>query len=146
VRIASKDLARRLKKDERRAFKGVEKARSRALQRARGTMVERSPVDQGQLRAAWRVDGESLVNDAPHSGIVEMGARPHGVSAEGMQALKDWARRHGAKDDEEAEAIAWGIARKLRAHGQEPTFFVRDAMPELREQWRQEVVRMLRSL
>lgn len=63
-------------------------------------LVKRSPKDTGQLKAAWRVsrgegmDLAQIYNDAPHAGVVEAGARPHPVSAEGRKAINEWVRRH----------------------------------------------------
>jgi hypothetical protein len=122
---------------------------------ARGASLLRSrtPVDQGQARAAWsvvRAAGEELariINDAPHIGIIEGGARPHPVGREGMEALRAWAWRHRAsfgivtKSGKAArgdaaraasDGIAWAIARKIKARGQRATYFVRDSMDDVR--------------
>ncbi len=84
----------------------------RGAQRGRALMAKRTPVDQGQLKASWRVITfgtasldkrgggiakvilAELRNTAPHAGIVELGARPHKVSPEGWAAIYEWARRH----------------------------------------------------
>lgn len=74
--------------------------------RGRALIVRRTPVDQAQLRASWKVkpgadefDGAGeklaeLINDAPHMPTVELGARPHKVSREGWLAIYEWVRRH----------------------------------------------------
>lgn len=144
--------------------------------RGRAVVVRRTPTDQGQLRGSWKVKagaGEftgfsdslaELINDAPHISIVELGAKPHAVSAEGWAAIYEWVRRHyrgamtgaGVKvyslgsrgtmkprgkaaigpfkgDDPDISAITWAIVTKIKKYGQEPTFFVRDSVDELRE-------------
>jgi hypothetical protein len=79
----------------------------RGAERGRSFIVTRTPADQGQLRASWKVRQgiataiqrgtamlAELINDAPHAGIVERGARPHTVSPEGWMAIYDWVIRH----------------------------------------------------
>lgn len=46
----------------------------------------------GIYRNSFEVDGNSVINTAPHSGIIELGARPHKVSEEGFRAIKQWVR------------------------------------------------------
>ena len=105
------------------------------------------------LKAAWkeRSGGTgartvlTVLNDAPYAGIVEHGARPHQVSLEGRAALAGWARRNiqGLKPGEDW-AVAEGIARKLAAEGQKPTFFVRNELPNLNRDMVVEVERFLK--
>lgn len=113
----------------------------------------KTPVDNGQLRAAWKVRGgdgarrlASLENDAPYAGIVELGARPHPVSRAGIIAIWEWVYRHraamgfvtgsgrargGLSVEKETLRIAYAIAAKIRREGQRPTYFVRRELPEL---------------
>ncbi len=112
-----------------------------------------SPVDTGQFKGSWAVASSTgaarepkVENRAPHAGIIEAGARPHNVSREGVEALRDWARRvvrfapvkggvvgkHRALTADEADnefawfidAIVWGIVNKLKKHGQKGHFLV----------------------
>lgn len=68
-----------------------------AAERGRSYLVRQSPVDLGQFKNSWKVkhgsNGPVIVNDAPHAGIIENGARPHPVSREGIEALTQWAKR-----------------------------------------------------
>lgn len=146
----------------------------------RTMLSKRSPTDQGQLRNSWKLIDYAagargagrhsmlqLVNEAPHAGIVERGARPHRVSKEGIEALAQWAWRNrssfslakvqgpikpkklGGKGGRRAlqkqtdmaivRGIAFAIAWKIRHHGQKPTFFVRDSMPRIGSVTRKEV-------
>jgi hypothetical protein len=92
-----------------RAAKG---AMTVAAQRGRSVLVKASPVDQGQFKNAWEVQkdeaGARIENLAPHAGIVERGARPHKVSAAGVEALRAWVKRNLSA---EVKGLAW-VARK----------------------------------
>lgn len=156
--------------------------------RGRKFIVRKTPRDQGQLRKSWKVKAgrrafilrdslaAELINDAPHAGVVERGARPHPVSREGFLALVGWAKRHGFKgarrkfqrggrsriqgpkqetrlygivfadQDVLAARVAMGIVRKLRAHGQVGTFFVKKHLPELERRNWLEVKKALRAI
>ena len=72
-----------------------------------------------------------IVNSAPHVGILELGARPHPVSAEGIAALTRWAQTQLGLLPEEARQAAHAIAWKIRKHGAKPAYFVRDSIPDL---------------
>lgn len=109
-----------------------------AAHRGRTLLVRKSPVDRGNFKNAWRVrtiaGGAEIQNDAPYAGIIELGARPHPVSREGIEALTGWARRHfPGVDEKEHKSIAFAIAAKLKKYGQKPTYLVRDSMDELRQ-------------
>lgn len=68
-------------------------------------LVKLSPTDRGDLRRSWRVTTKRirprggsgrpaiLINDAPHAGIIEGGARPHPVSQEGIMSIAGWVAR-----------------------------------------------------
>lgn len=73
-----------------------------AAHRGRTLLVRTSPVDTGMYKNAWRVVDLAyaserhvieLDNDAPHAGIIELGARPHKVSRAGIEAIAGWVRR-----------------------------------------------------
>ncbi len=72
---------------------------------AKKHLVTLSPTDRGDLRRSWsvkkrkvpgRVKGGRpaiLINDAPHAGIIEGGARPHKVGREGVESIAGWVAR-----------------------------------------------------
>lgn len=135
--------------------------------RGRGLMAKRSPSDLGTLRAGWRVKMgaaefrgaktlASLVNDAPHLPMVELGTRPHPVGPAAWAAIYEWVRRHhrGGRlggegrtrprrrkagpgpgafqgDDPVLTKITNAIAWRIRRHGSKPTFFVKSSLDEL---------------
>lgn len=90
-------------------------------------------------------DGAVTYNDAPHSGIVEEGARPHYVSREGVEALKRWCVRKLGLSEKEADSAAWAIANKIAAVGTTGRFLYRDSQGVAREYYDQELARILRD-
>jgi hypothetical protein len=63
---------------------------------------------------------------------VELGTRPHFPP---IQPLKDWVRlKLDIRDDDEAEGVAWAIARKIAVHGTEGVHMFRDAFEQNRRQ------------
>lgn len=126
-------------KDLKKRLKTLPKLADRAIQRGglrgRAVVVRRTPVDTGQMKNAWTYNRsfKRLQNDAPHAGIIEGGARPHKVNAAGREAITLWAMRQLGVEREQAEAIAWGVIRKLEKYGQKGRYITRDALPELRK-------------
>lgn len=148
----------------RQGRRAVEGAAQIAAQRGRSLLTSRTPVDLGQFKAAWRVRKVAgvwtLINEAPHAGVMEAGARPHEVNEEGREALAQWVRRHipvvdtwvrtpkgvfqtktkatraeakrGNDIREEIDRIVDLICFRLRTKGYKGKFFVRDSLPELR--------------
>lgn len=54
----------------------------------------------------------------PQAVFVEIGTKPHPVSAEGVQSLADWVQaKFGESDEESALSIAHAIAWKIRRKG-----------------------------
>jgi hypothetical protein len=72
-----------------------------AAQRGRTHLVRTSPVDTGMYKNSWVVldlamgmeSRVTLENNAPHAGIIELGARPHPVGRAGIEALTQWVKR-----------------------------------------------------
>lgn len=111
---------------------------------------ERGITDRGILKnsiqAIKNSDGSSTtVITAPHAGIVELGARPHAVSPEAREMIKEWAIRKLGLDEAEAERASWGIAHKIATEGQKPTYVVRDSMPAAARFFGEELVRILNA-
>ena len=133
--LTAKQLAKLLEKRAQESPEVFRRASVVAAQRARTALVKKTPVDQGIMKNAWHTvttaDGARVENLAPHAGIVEGGARPHPVSAEGIAALTEWAIRKGyAKDEKEAAPIVWGIVKRLKTEGQKGLFIARDLLPQ----------------
>jgi hypothetical protein len=134
IHVTPRQLAGLLKQQQKDFPRAVTAGLRAGARRGLAHLPGKTPTDMGQLRNSWKMAGDRvprLFNDAPHAGIVEQGARPHRVSAEGMEALQQWAMRKLGVDEVEAKRIAQAIAWRLRTRGQAPTFFVRAEIPEL---------------
>jgi len=146
VRTTPAKLRNLLQRRAKASEKAVRRAALSSAHRGKTMITGHTPGDLGQLRLSWDVkkplamgrELAELVNDAPHAGSVEMGARPHPVSSEGIAALHAWVWRHrnyfdigtkGRDAKKEALGIAYAIAKKIRVKGQKPTYFVRDKLP-----------------
>lgn len=106
IRVKLDKLPEALDLGEQNVRRAIARGAVAGAHRGRAIMVRATPIDQGQLRASWKVkpgvhefrglsqDLAELINDAPHISIVELGARPHAVSREGWEAIYEWVRRH----------------------------------------------------
>lgn len=149
IRLTPDRLAAQLRRDAREFPGEVLRGLKAGAHRGRRMLVRATPrVYTGQLKASWVLrergrTGPELTNVAPHAGIVERGARPHAVSAEGMAALERWAHLVLGLNDNDAKRAAWAIAQKFRREGQRGTFYVRDSLGKLRDLARAEVERVI---
>jgi hypothetical protein len=163
VVLSAADLPDELKRREHAVRAAVALGVRNAARRGRALLVRRTPKDQGLAKQAWRdttsvlsemdITGRGTMaevfNDAPYIGVIEEGARPHPVSAEGQKAIFEWVKRHlpsfigheraktikrrfASYADIEAKHIADAIVWRIRHHGQRPTYFIRDSIDELR--------------
>lgn len=99
---------------------------------------------KNSIRADRGIDGGATVSiDAPHAGVIELGARPHPVSKEGREMIAAWAMRKLGVDEETAKQMSWGIAQRIAKEGQKPTYVVRDCMPAAQRYFAEELVRVL---
>jgi hypothetical protein len=149
IHMTPEQLERALR-EQAKAFPDVmRKGATAAARRGQSHMVGKTPTDQGQARNSWRVHHGAvpkLENDAPHAGIIEMGARPHKVSAEGIENIAGWARRQLGLGEKAALSFAHALAKKIERVGQAPTYFVRNELKELAGLVPREVMRELRKL
>lgn len=172
ITIGIDQLPKALQRGEEKIRKAMSLGLRMGAERGRAIIVRRTPMDLGQLRASWKVKAHDmvaeLVNDAPQAGIVELGARPHKVNAEGWQAIYEWVRRHpelygrtrpkkkvsatlaqqvtlgpfGGLDPE-ITSITWAIVKKIEKFGQKPTYFVMQSLGLLEQALIKEVERQL---
>lgn len=131
IRIGLEQLPGQLDLGERSIRRAIARGALAGAHRGRAVIVRNTPTDQGQLRASWKVKpgndeftgfSESLaelINDAPHIAVVELGARPHKVSAEGWAAIYEWVRRHyrGATDALGITRYTLGGGGRMRPRG-----------------------------
>jgi predicted metal-dependent phosphotriesterase family hydrolase len=118
-------LGARLRADANGAPKAVLNAMFSAAQRGKAFIVDKTPVDRGILRNAWKVIKLSsqmevqLVNDQPYAGVIERGSRPFKISPEGIEALTGWVKRklmregyNNTKFGRDTRKMHWKDARK----------------------------------
>ncbi len=114
-------------------FAAGEKARHRTAQRyvvhLRRLADALGITYQGTYKRGFVARGPVVENDAPHAGVIEDGARPHPVSMEGQQAIKEWAMRKLGLPENEARSVAFLVARKIKEKGQEAKHVMRDSLP-----------------
>lgn len=134
-KVTPEGLAVQLRKLAQASPKVLRKGLVRAARRGQPHLVGKTPTDMGQARNSWRVlegaDGIRLENSAPHAGIIEMGARPHKVNAEGKRAIAEWAMRKLGLDEAQAKSFSFALAKKIEREGQAPTYFVRGEIQKL---------------
>lgn len=100
-------------------------------------LAQVAPVGvHGHFKAAMRAEptatGAEIVNDAPYAGIIEAGARPHSISATGMESIIEWFRLKVGMTLSEATSAAWGYRAKVRVNGQRPQWVVKKRLPLLK--------------
>lgn len=108
------------------AVRGIQSAALR-LQNVITTVIIPSrspqPVDRGVYRAGWRTVfeavGATVENLVPWAVFVEYGVRAENVKPgrAQIQALAEWAVRHGLASADTAVRVAWAIANAQRKRG-----------------------------
>lgn len=69
----------------------------------------------------------SIGSSQPHALHVELGTKPHMPP---VDPLVDWVKAKFGVDPEEAERIAWGVARKIAAKGTEGQHMFANALAD----------------
>lgn len=100
-------------------------------------------TDRGIFKNSFVVSDVTVINEAPHAGMVEMGTRPHHVGREGREALKAWCMRKLGLSEQEAEGASWAIAQKIAAVGTTGRFIFRDSLPKAYEFFQEELLFIL---
>jgi len=94
-------------------------------------LANEAPKAFGELKQSFHAepsgDPRTIVADAPHAAAVEFGARPHMAP---FAPLLAWAERIGADDP---GALAKAVQKKIAEVGSQPTHFIKDSLPKLRE-------------
>lgn len=153
INLRAEQVPAVMRQHEERARKAIRVAAVGAAHRFKARLVARTDelgiTDTGIFKNAWRVAtgiGNALAevyNDAPYAGILELGARPHKVSAEAREAIKRWAMRKLQLEEAEAEHAAWAIAKKIEAEGVKPHYIVRDLLRTAQRYLREEMKRAM---
>lgn len=109
------------------SVRGLQKAAARAVSKIKTEIIPSrapEPVDRGVYKAGWNheplSDGATYGNSEMHASFIEYGVRPENVKPGRamINALAEWAIRKGMADDEEdAQSIAWAIAKTMQRRG-----------------------------
>lgn len=149
IKIAPDELANALRKEGERIRQIIKRAAKAAALRLKTYLVRQTDklgiTYQGIYKGGFRATENSVLNDAPHAGLVELGARPHKVSKEGREAIKKWAMVKLGLAEPEAENASWAIAKTIEKVGQEGYYVMRDAVPMAVEFYKQELTRLLKK-
>lgn len=144
--VSLNDLARELGVFSESHIQDLKTATVRGIARSVPDLVEKSPVDTGLYAQSWYFKetelGAILGNSAPYSGIVEYGMRPgYWVP---IKPLLAWAKRV-LKDpsqppdySSEVKSFAYAVQKKIHNEGIDPRWVMRDAIPEVIENIKQE--------
>lgn len=175
--IPLEKLPQLLAEIKRAAQRAISDGAVAAAKRGRGHLARQTPIDQRDMKRAWAAFGPvtkeilaRIENDAPHAGVIERGARPHGVSEEGEERIRQWVRRKilrgvrahtfsrgknkgqtvfrrfaKGKRDPEVERVVGAIIHKLQIEGQKGTFFVERAVPLIAQWAGKAIIRSLRK-
>lgn len=149
VRLSVEQVPEVLRKQPARLTKAFKEGMQLGAERARTELVENSPVGDGMFKAGWKTkrksDGAEVENRTLYAGVIESGARPHGVSKEGVENIKRWvAKKFGVEINSPMCArITHGIVEKLRTKGQEGKWLVRDRLTRFAKEAAEEIGRRI---
>lgn len=98
ITIRPGQLGARIKADARAGQRAIDQGVKLAANRIRDYLKSISPSYEGTFKNAWQVMRSAsglagVSNASPVAGVIEAGARPHAVSAEGRQAIREWVRK-----------------------------------------------------
>jgi hypothetical protein len=174
VKIDAKDVGKVLRGQSKKLLSLARQAASTSAHRTVRAVKKKSPVDTGGYRAAWKVRGgisgvqylptsgsrplASVENDHPIAGVIEKGARPHGVSAEGRESIRAWVirkgiattargarvtKRNAEANAEAVDAVVDGIVWKLQHEGQKGLHLLEKEIPGALKFFQAEFERLL---
>lgn len=175
--IRPDQLAAALRGEAKGVLQSIRRGAKLAAHRGRAHLIaetdRKGVTDRGQYKNSFRVlpgtgtTMATLINDAPYAGIIELGARPHPVSQEGLQAIAEWVKRkfnpqvfgpaqrvRNAKgrlvykkpsNDDAAMDIARAIARKIAREGQKAKHVFADSIETLTRYLHEEVEAQIRK-
>jgi hypothetical protein len=150
------------------------KVRSRKLANDRGVFANAWTIQPPAVRTVskpqryYTHDIVRVENLAPYAGIIELGARPHGVSAEGRANIREWVRRNirvttwskpgrsggsvatgtrmRRKKDPELDKITQAIVWKIQRYGQAPKYVVGGIFDKLHMQATRAIAREIKNI
>jgi hypothetical protein len=101
----------------------------------------------GRFRGSWksaRIErGVSIFNKAPYAPIVE-GGRRKGAKMPPPKAIAKWAQRRTGVTKEEAQRLAFIMARAIKTRGLKARNILKTSMPQIKKLMIEEVLREMR--
>lgn len=143
--IDLKDFSKELEKISKENIEAFKESVVRALFDSIPQLVEKSPIDTGLYAQSWKVeynqDMARIGNIAPHSSIIEYGARPFTPP---IRPLLEWARRVLQRPDfdDDVWALAVGTRNKIQVQGMKPKFVLTNAIGDIIEDIKKEFARL----
>lgn len=132
------DFAKELKNYTGLKSKQIKAATAAGIAKSIPGLVEKSPVDQGFYAQSWNMSDTEvsilLGNFAPHSPIIEDGARPFKPP---ITPLLAWAKRVLQDASQPPEyspavmALAFGTQRKIMERGMLPKKILENELPQI---------------
>lgn len=154
IRIKAEHLGDALKQSGKDVQEAQMRAAFSAAMRLKTHLVAKTDemgiTDLGVYKNSFHAEktetGAVTFNDAPHSGIVEEGARPHHLPREGIEALERWCVRKLHLGEKEAKSAAWAIATNIAKVGLKGRWVMRDSQDEALHFYQLELERELHAL
>lgn len=134
---------------KRASQKGLDAAAVRLQKEIVREIRRQKLVDRAALIGSVRVEPDlrlarRVVVDVPYAYALNYGARPFMPP---IAPLRRWALRKGiAKNQREATAIAWGIAKKYQLRGTKPRRFLQNALKRAEKKMRADMVKYLAKM
>lgn len=148
IQVPLNDFAKVLGEFTDKHIKDIKKGVASGVARSIPDLVRASPVDTGLYAQSWdfTVDEEKVIlgNYAPHAPIIEFGARPF---VPPLRPLLEWAKRVLNDSSQppdyspEVRSLAYGVRKKISEHGMQPRNILRDMLPKILENIKEELRR-----
>ena len=143
--VSLQNLAEELGAYSESHIKSLKQATTLGIAKSIPLLVETSPVDTGLYAQSWdfTADEESVIlgNYAPHSPIIEYGARPFTPP---LKPLLAWAKRvlqdpsQPPDYSDQVWSLAVGTQKKISEVGMQPKKVMENAIPQIIENIKQE--------
>jgi hypothetical protein len=103
------------------------------LANSQSIIVDKGIVDMGTLLKSGNINRDFLAKEiiysVPYADQIEFGRLPGSMPP--ITPIKDWVLRKGiAKDEKEANSIAWAISQDIKMNGMEPRPFLGPAIEQ----------------
>ena len=93
-------------------------------------VVTRRLIDSDYMKVNYEELEIEFGFDCPYAGFVEFGTAPR-MKLPPVEEIKKWAKLKFGLTEEEAWAVAWVVAKKIKERGTEPNPFFRSALDKV---------------